>query len=221
MIKFIALIMIFVSVVGYAQTLQSGNPTLDKLFRLAADEVRQNINSAGTFYAGAKWQGVWTRDSAYSIDLSLAWLFPENAEKTLNALLTDSGDIKQDTGTGGGYPISSDRIVWALAAYRLADFKNDPEYSRFVYDTVARAVDYDWNVTFDTQTGLYRGETSFLDWREQTYSMAMECNAIGNSFALSTNILYYIALDGLGRLSDKMGLPDGEKWHNQAKALDA
>ncbi|MBR3731941.1 MAG: hypothetical protein IKN25_04770, partial [Spirochaetales bacterium] len=114
--RYIILIVIFcVCTIVQAQnipTVKSGNQILDKLFRLASDEVKQNISSSGTFYAGAKWQGVWTRDSAYSIDLSLALLFPENAEKTLNALLTaaESGrQIKQDTGTGGGYPISSDR----------------------------------------------------------------------------------------------------------------
>ncbi|MBR6061240.1 MAG: hypothetical protein IKP67_04130, partial [Spirochaetales bacterium] len=226
--KYIILIGIFCAcTIVQAQnipTVKSANPTLDKLFRLAIDETKQNINSNGTFYAGAKWQGVWTRDSAYSIDLGLALLFPDNAEKTLNALLTaaESGaQIKQDTGTGGGYPISSDRIVWAMAAYRLSELKSDDGYTRFVYDTVARALNYDRNVTFDPQTGLYRGETSFLDWREQTYPMSMDCNAIGNSFALSTNILYYIALDRLGRLADRLGVSDAGKWHNQAETLAA
>ena len=222
--KCFVFIMIFVTAIVNAQTVKSGNPMLDKLFKLAADEVKQNINNNGTFYAGAKWQGVWTRDSAYSIDLSLALLFPENAEKTLNALLTaaESGrQIKQDTGTGGGYPISSDRIVWAMAAYRLSQLKSDDEYSRFVYDTAARALNYDLNVTFDPQTGLYRGETSFLDWREQTYPMSMDCNAIGNSFALGTNILYYIALQRMENMSHHLGLPDESEWHNQAEALAA
>ena len=85
--KCFVFIIIFVTAIVNAQTVKSGNPTLDKLFKLAIDEVKLNINNNGTFYAGAKWQGVWTRDSAYSIDLSLAMMFPENAEKTLNALL--------------------------------------------------------------------------------------------------------------------------------------
>ena len=55
---------------------------------------------------------------------------------------------------------------------------------------------------FDPAIGLYRGETSFLDWREQNYPAwtAKDTTWIAQSFALSTNVLHYEAL----RLAERM-----------------
>ena len=51
--------------------------------------------------------------------------------------------------------------------------------------------------------GLYRGETSFLDWREQTYPAWTRDNVvfIAQSFALSTNVLHYEALQLAAKLA--------------------
>ncbi len=49
---------------------------------------------------------------------------------------------------------------------------------------------------FSADLGLYRGETSFLDWREQSYPAwtAKDTVFLAESFALSTNVLHYVAL---------------------------
>ena len=66
----------------------------------------------------------------------------------------------------------------------------------------------DRQYAFDARVGLYRGETSFLDWREQTYPTWTENNVrfIAESFSLSTNVLHYEAL----RLAVQMASSHGD-----------
>ena len=82
---------------------------------MALDELVDNIRQDGTFRAGAAWDGVWTRDISYSIWLALGYINPEASSKSLKAKVKN-GRIVQDTGTGGAWPISSDRVVWSIAA---------------------------------------------------------------------------------------------------------
>ena len=74
--------------------------------------------------------------------------------------------VAQDTGSGGSWPISSDRVVWFLAARHLLE---DRVFADQVWQALQGTLAQDRAMVFDAQMGLYRGETSFLDWREQTY----------------------------------------------------
>ncbi len=71
------------------------------------------IEPDSTFRTGKEWSGVWTRDISYSIILSLAYLQPKVAKYSLLRKVKN-GVIVQDTGTGGAYPVSTDRMVWAM-----------------------------------------------------------------------------------------------------------
>jgi len=50
------------------------------------------------------------------------------------------------------------------------------------------------NVAYDAGTGLVKGESSFLDWREQTYPKWMQPADIYESENLGTNAVHYQAL---------------------------
>lgn len=91
---------------------KSESPLLNAIYRLSLDELKQDIEADSTFRTGDKWGGVWTRDISYSIVLSLAMLEPEVAKISLMKKVKD-GHIIQDTGTGGAWPVSSDRVVWS------------------------------------------------------------------------------------------------------------
>ena len=181
------------------------------------------------FETGKKWTYVWTRDSAYSIDLALGRLDPARARRTLEFKLSDVREssaaqglyVVQDTGSGGSWPISTDRIVWFLGARHLLD---DATFSDKVYKALNDTLAQDRQYVFDVATGLYRGETSFLDWREQTYPAwtRNDVRYIAESFALSTNVLHYQAL----RLAQDMSAHRGDvdastRYRDQADMLKA
>ena len=185
------------------------------LYAMAQDDLRQDSVNAirdGAFDHGApipchcfetglKWPYVWTRDLSYSIDLGL-WRFDaararNGLEFKLSGVRVPSAPqglyVMQDTGSGGSWPISTDRVVWFLGARHLLD---NPAFADKVWIALRDTLAQDRQYAFDPGFGLYRGETSFMDWREQSYPAWTADNVtfIGQSFALSTNVLHYQAL---------------------------
>src|SRR6185437_14058613 len=84
-------------------------------------------------------------------------------------------------------------------------------------DTLTQDREY----ALDARMGLYRGETSFLDWREQTYPEWTKDNVvfIGQSFALSTNVLHYEALQLAARMAAQRGDDRAKRYRAEADAL--
>jgi hypothetical protein len=214
------------------------SPMFDALFALAIQEMQTSSVSRISDYAfedtacncfetGEKWRYVWTRDTAYATELGLSALDPV---RSMNSLLfkvsrkrsgDDSEQIVQDTGTGGSWPVSTDRVIWAIGAEEtLKHLPFDSElYKSFLGRTffaLKNTVLIDRLAIFDSADGLYTGEQSFLDWREQSYPTwtTPKVVHIGMSKALSTNVAHYMALVYLSDLAFEMGDTD---THNKAQ----
>ena len=178
------------------------------------------------FIAGKQWPFVWTRDLAYSTDLAL-WRFdPARARRSLAFKLSGVRApgvpqglyVVQDTGSGGSWPISTDRVVWFLGARHLL---GDRAFAGTTYRALRDTLAQDREYAFDPATGLYRGETSFLDWREQSYPAwtASDVRFIAQSYALSTNVLHYEALRLAARMAAARGGDPTPGYAQQAAAL--
>lgn len=218
---------------------QTGSMMFDALFALAQQEMDQDRVDAirdpafdegrpvpcECFQTGARWPYVWTRDVSFAADLALARLDPQRTRQSLQFKLSAARDghtpglfVAQDTGSGGSWPISSDRVVWFLAARHLLD---DPAFADQVWQALQGTLAQDRAMVFDAQVGLYRGETSFLDWREQTYPdwTREDVRFIGDSYALSTNVLHYQALRLAERLAGQRGDARADEYKAWADAL--
>jgi len=213
--------------------LRSGNDMLDALFAMSLKEVNQaskhnvkvkgiptdckdyNGNNSECFMTGAKWGEVYTRDVSYAIDLSLAAIAPTYSTSSLLVKTSEKNsgggrEIIQDTGTGGSWPVSTDRVVWALAANETVKYLDGAERAAFVndaYEIAKNTIETDRKYVFDPTDGLYRGEQSFLDWREQTYpiSTLTDVTPIASSKALSTNAVHYAILDFAASIAKEKG----------------
>ncbi len=194
----------------------------DGLFAMAQSDLQKDSVTAITdaafdhgkpiacacFIAGKKWPFVWTRDLSYSTDLALWRLDPARARNSLLFKLSSVRKasapqglyVMQDTGSGGSWPISTDRIVWFLGARHLLANR---AFAKQTYRALVDTLTQDRKYVFDSTLGLYRGETSFLDWRQQSYPAwtARNVTFIAQSFALSTNVLHYNALRLAVRMS--------------------
>lgn len=208
-----------------AQT-QTASVLFDGLFAMAQDDLAQDSVSSirddafdhgqpipcHCFETGLKWPYVWTRDLAYAVDLGLGRFDPTRARNGLAFKLSglrapsDSAAVAvmQDTGSGGSWPISTDRVVWFLGARQLLD---DAAFAARVWPALQQTLAQDQRYAFDAAFGLYRGETSFLDWREQSYPAWTATNVtfIAQSFALSTNVLHFQALQLAATLAETHG----------------
>jgi hypothetical protein len=230
--------------------LRSGRVAFDALHALAVHEARLNSVESirdgaygngeplalPAFQTGEYWTYVWTRDLAYSVDLGLAAFDPARAVSSLRFKTSGpkrgvSGgfllQVVQDTGSGGSYPISTDRVVWALGAARTLAWLDGPERAEFLRQAHAilrDTLEQDRRLVFDPADGLYRGEQSFLDWREQTYPgwTREDTLPVGLSKALSTNVLHLLALRTAADLAAELGQDDeAGRYAAWASALKA
>lgn len=190
---------------------------LDALYNMSLEEVELNISQDSLFDTGEKWKGVWTRDISYSIILALAITNPELSKKSL-MYKVKNGKIIQDTGTGGSWPISSDRMIWSTAAWEIYLSTGDMLWLRKAYSIIKKSTKSDLNVIWDYNEHLFNGESSFLDWREQSYPNWMDAKDIYSTFSLSTQAVHYqnlVILSKMGKLLNH----DIQKYEHISRAL--
>lgn len=203
-----------------------GLPLLETLYNLSLEEALKDIGN-NFFMAGEKWPGTWTRDISYSIHLSLGALFPEASKKSLLFKVTNDPaiktEVKQDTGTGGSWPVSTDRVVWALAAWETWVSTGDTAWLKTAYDILKATADRDRLAAFDSATGLYFGETTFMDWRAQTYPEWMQPADIYEAKAFGTNLLHWQLNQILAWMGKELAKPVAEvqTWQTRADTLKA
>ncbi len=185
---------------------KSDHILVDALYNLSLEELLKDIRKDNTFMAGDLWNGVWTRDISYSILLSLAIIEPEIAKKSLRYKVTRER-IVQDTGTGGSWPVSSDRVTWALAAWEIYVVTGNEPWLREAYTIIKNTVEDDIKTVYSPDTGLFYGESSFLDWREQSYPAWMTSVDIFSSINLGTNAVHYRTYNILAEMASTLGEP--------------
>lgn len=219
---------------------RTGNLAFDALFALAGAEMQQNAVAqirdgnynggapiaCACFETGEKWHYVWTRDLSYAADLGLALLDPERVRNSLDFKLSPlragvprapqvagSGDglqIIQDTGSGGSWPVSTDRVSWAFGAEQVLKtlpIAQRQAFSARALKALTNTIENDRLAAFDASSGLYTGEQSFLDWRDQSYAawIVNDLASMASSKALSTNVGHYKALTLAASLAREHG----------------
>lgn len=174
------------------------------IFNMGLDEMVNAVEPDTTLRTGKEWAGVWTRDVSYSIILSMAALQPQAAMTSLMRKVNADGQIIQDTGSGGAWPISTDRMIWVVAAWEVYKTTGSEAWLRKVYPVALRSLQKD-SLTIFSDRGLVKGETSFIDWREQSHPRWMQTVDISQSEALSTNVMYVMALRSTAQMARLLG----------------
>lgn len=179
------------------------------IYNMGLDEMVNAVEPDTTLRTGKEWAGVWTRDVSYSILLSMAYMQPEASRISLKHKVNSRGTIIQDTGSGGAWPISTDRMIWAAAAYEVYKVTGDNEWLAYIYPVIKNSLEDDLAAgLYDAKTGLVRGETSFIDWREQSYPKWMQTADIYQSQALGTSVVHARAWKVLSEIAEALGHKD-------------
>jgi len=221
-------------------SVRSGNLAFDALFALAGAEMKQDSVSeirdgsynggkaiaCDCFETGELWHYVWTRDLSYAASLGLGMLDPRRVRNSLEFKLSgyrdgvrpgahiagsaDGLQIIQDTGSGGSWPVSTDRVSWAFGAEEALKALAPEERKAFAATALralSNTLENDRLAVYDPLDGLYNGEESFLDWREQSYAswIAGDLASMATSKALSTNAGHYKALTLAAQLAREQG----------------
>ncbi len=174
-------------------------------YNIGVDESVNAVEHDGTLRTGTEWGGVWTRDVSYSIIHSMSFIQTEAAKTSLMCKVNSKGEIVQDTGTGGAWPCSTDREIWVGAAWEIYKVTGDMEWLKTVYPIAKKSLEVDMRTVFEPETNLVRGESSFIDWREQSYPAWMEPADIYDTKCLGTNMVFYIALTSAAEMGRILG----------------
>ena len=189
-------------------------------YNIGVDECINAVEPDGTLRTGLEWGGVWTRDVSYSIIHSMSYMQTEAAKTSLMCKVNAKGEIVQDTGTGGAWPCSTDREIWVGAAWEIYKVTGDMEWLKKVYPIAKSSLEVDMRTVFEAETNLVRGESSFIDWREQSYPRWMEPADIYDSKCLGTNMVFYIALSSAAEMGRILGDNEtAESFENYAALI--
>ena len=180
-------------------------PVEEAVYNMSIDECINAVEPDGTLRTGLEWGGVWTRDVSYSTILSMAYMQPQAAMTSLLCKINSKGEIVQDTGTGGAWPCSTDRMIWVGAAWEIYKVTGDRQWLETVYPVAKKSLEVDMRTIYDEQTGLAKGESSFIDWRKNSYPLWMESADICDSKCLGTNMVHYIALASAAQMGHILG----------------
>lgn len=181
--------------------LSTSNELLKAVFNMGLDEMVNAVEPDTTLRTGKEWAGVWTRDVSYSIILSMAALQPEASMISLLKKINNQQQIIQDTGSGGAWPISTDRMVWVLAAWEIYKVTGSKDWLEKVYPIIVNSIAKD-DLSVRSDKGLIKGETSFIDWREQSYPKWMQTADIAQSEAMNTNVVHAAALEITAQMAE-------------------
>lgn len=211
------------------------SPMAEAAYNLTMEEIFKSINTdeqfGDVFYTGTNWHKVWTRDTAISMQYILSWMFPEISTNCANAkVVGKDGNLtfEEDTGTGGSYPVSTDRIIMMLAVWETYLADGDLESLEYFYEVASNTIQQDYTVVYDKEAGLFRGETCGLDHRDKTYgdwTGEDDQNGIvtiAEGKAASTNIIYCQAMKILSEAATILGkdAKEAKAWADLAADLE-
>ena len=210
-------------------------PLAEAAYNLTMEEIYKSINYDETygdvFYTGTNWHKVWTRDTAISMQYILSWLFPEISTNCAEAKVVGAdGNLtfEEDTGTGGSYPVSTDRIIMMLAVWETYLADGNEETLEYFYEVASNTIMQDYEVVYDKEAGLFRGETCGLDHRDKTYGdWTGEDDengivTIAEGKAASTNIIFCQVMKILSEAAEILGKDEAESkaWADLAADLE-
>ncbi len=192
-------------------------PLAEAVYNLSMEEtvINKFESEFGTaFYTGETWRKVWTRDTAMACEFSLAAIYPEislNCAKEKVVHFNGFKVFEEDTGTGGSYPVSTDKIITYLSVWEIYLSTGDESVLDYFYDICMANIKQDYNTVYDTESGLMKGETCGLDWRSQTYPdwMGNEVEEslanIAEGKAASVNLIYLGVLQRMIKSAEILG----------------
>ena len=209
-------------------------PLAEVAYNLTMKEIYNSIrdtDDGDVFYTGTGWAKVWTRDTAMSMQYILSWLFPEISTNCAYAKVvgTDGNlTFEEDTGTGGSYPVSTDRIIMMLAVWETYLADGNTENLEYFYEVASNTIMQDYEVVYDKEAGLFRGETCGLDHRDKTYGdWTGEDDengivTIAEGKAANTNIIFCQVMKILADTAEILGKDEAEAkaWDDLAADLE-
>ena len=178
---------------------KSDQPLVDALYNMSIEGIADAIDNNGRFTVTHNISRLYC-----SIYLSLAALKPHQSMATLRTLVDRDSIIMQREGQ---WPIVSDHIGWATAAWEVYKTTGDRSWLAYCKHVIEKTLDINSKVLVDYSTGLVHGAgyttSRPLGVRRMTwmgYNDFFACMSLGN------NILTAHAYAILNDMCDELGV---------------
>ncbi|MBQ9555977.1 MAG: hypothetical protein IJV05_07115 [Muribaculaceae bacterium] len=187
----------------------SDQPLLDALYQMSADHITDAVDKTGRFTST---NNNYSRLYC-SIFLSLAALKPQQSMATLRSIVDKDSIIMQREGQ---WPVVSDHIGWATAAWEVYNATGDRKWLVYCYHVIEKTLNINRQVLLDHETGLVHGagytSSRPLGVRRMTwmgYNDLFACMSLGN------NILTGNAYAILADMGDELGIENDYRKYAQ------
>lgn len=147
-----------------------------------------------------------TMATAHAVCLSLAVLDPDGARELLRRCVS-GGRVRQDAGAGGAWPVSSERLMWIVAAYEVYKATGDREWLREAEEVARHTLADDEYVLVDPSTGLLHGGTADTGYGPRQYPHWFSPRDIFATTSLRVNAGYFAALEAYAAMRSLLCLP--------------
>lgn len=159
---------------------ESEQPLVDALYNMSVERIADAIDNNGRFNVTHNISRLYC-----SIYLSLAALKPHQSMATLRTLVDRDSIIMQREGQ---WPVFSDHIGWATAAWEVYKTTGDRQWLAYCKHVIEKTLEINSNVLIDNNTGLIHGAgyttSKPLGVRRMTwmgYNDLFACMSLGNN----------------------------------------
>lgn len=178
---------------------KSDQPLVDALYNMSIERIADAIDNNGRFNVTHNISRLYC-----SIYLSLAALKPHQSMATLRTLVDRDSIIMQREGQ---WPVVSDHIGWATAAWEVYKTTGDRQWLAYCKHVIEKTLDINNQVLLDQTTGLIHGAgyttSRPLGVRRMTwmgYNDLFACMSLGN------NVLTAHAYAILSDMCEELGI---------------
>lgn len=225
-----------------AISLQTGDITLDKAFRIALGDIMSNIvpfkdglleQEECTLLAGLDYDTSWTRDAAINAWNGTSLLFPDIMRSTLLSVLKRDGETISISGQYW------DAIIWAIGAWWHHLYTGDDAFLTLAFEAICNSLKSLEENEFSPTLNLFRGpacsgdsigaypdiyaqpgsDYNILNWTKSNPDLVATPGYGLPMHALSTNCLYYQTYSLLEPMASELGYPIDPSWHLKAEKL--
>ncbi len=183
---------------GYP-VVHTGAKLVDALYNMATSTIHRNKVNGNYVKRNSS-----VNDITYPITLSLACLDPEAAMTSLKMVVKD-GRISHES-KGELWPVVSDDISWASAAWETYCVTGNKEWLRYAYDVVRQSIEQDYETNFDEYERLMHGGTWYSLTGNLYYPSWMQLTHIYESMSLTNNAQYAHAFEILNDMCDELDI---------------
>lgn len=197
--------------------LESDQRMIDVLFNMSMSEL-DSILASDHERVSRMFAAMSTRELSYAVYAALGLVAPDLSMELLRGRIKD-GIIDRGLGGDEVWPVYSDGIIWAVAAWEVYKMTGNREWLSEAYEVVKGTLSADeftgWN---DSYGMMHGGSGSYVSRGYMAYPRWMSAKDVYETLGLANNVSYSAAYSALSGMAEALG-HDGAESSRKAKSM--